>query len=386
MLGSVLTALAALSALYFLVHLYFCLRMRLGVPRLELKQGVPRSSWPKVSMIIPARDEAQGIEAAMLTKLAEPYPDLELILVNDRSTDGTKEIVERLAKEHPRVRALHIDRLPDGWLGKVHALEMGARAATGDLILLSDADVHVAPGTLAAVVAAAEDHGADVVGVWPRFQGVSLAIDAALVGASRWIFMATRAWAAGDPSSRASLGVGAFTLVRRQALLQIGGFQALKLEVADDVGLAQLIKRETGRAMALRGGSNVSLTMYPTMRSFLRGAEKGAVMVNFSAVLATLGALALVLFELAPLAFLAFPETRLLALVAIGAAISGSAVAAEFSGFPMLRAICWPVGALVNGFALARAGALAAAQKGLRWRDTFYPADILRAGRRWKPM
>lgn len=381
-----LTALAALSALYFLVHLYFCLRMRLGVPRLELKQGVPRSSWPKVSMIIPARDEAQGIEAAMLTKLAEPYPDLELILVNDRSTDGTKEIVERLAKEHPRVRALHIDRLPDGWLGKVHALEMGARAATGDLILLSDADVHVAPGTLAAVVAAAEDHGADVVGVWPRFQGVSLAIDAALVGASRWIFMATRAWAAGDPSSRASLGVGAFTLVRRQALLQIGGFQALKLEVADDVGLAQLIKRETGRAMALRGGSNVSLTMYPTMRSFLRGAEKGAVMVNFSAVLATLGALALVLFELAPLAFLAFPETRLLALVAIGAAISGSAVAAEFSGFPMLRAICWPVGALVNGFALARAGALAAAQKGLRWRDTFYPADILRAGRRWKPM
>lgn len=381
-----LTALAALSALYFLVHLYFCLRMRLGVPRLELKQGVPRSSWPKVSMIIPARDEAQGIEAAMLTKLAEPYPDVELILVNDRSTDGTKEIVERLAKEHPRVRALHIDRLPEGWLGKVHALEMGARAATGDLILLSDADVHVAPGTLAAVVAAAEDHRADVVGVWPRFQGVSLAIDAALVGASRWIFMATRAWAAGDPSSRASLGVGAFTLVRRQALLQIGGFQALKLEVADDVGLAQLIKRETGRAMALRGGSNVSLTMYPTMRSFLRGAEKGAVMVNFSAVLATLGALALVLFELAPLAFLAFPETRLLALVAIGAAIGGSAVAAEFSGFPMLRAICWPVGALVNGFALARAGALAAAQKGLRWRDTFYPADILRAGRRWKPM
>lgn len=381
-----LIALAALSALYFLIHLYFCLRMRLGVPRLELKQGVPRAHWPKVSMIIPARDEAQGIEAAMLTKLAEPYPDLELILVNDRSTDGTREIVERLAKEHPRVRALHIDRLPEGWLGKVHALEMGARAATGDLILLSDADVHVAPGTLAAVVAAAEDHRADVVGVWPEFRGVSLAIDAALVGASRWIFMATRAWAAGDPSSRASLGVGAFTLVRKQALLQIGGFHALKLEVADDVGLAQLIKRETGRALALRGGPHVSLTMYPTMRSFLRGAEKGAIMVNFSAVLATLGALGLVALELAPLAFLAFPQTRLLALVAIGAAILGSAVAADFSGFPMLRAIWWPVGALVNGFALARAGALAATQKGLRWRDTFYPAEILRAGRRWKPM
>lgn len=386
MLGSLLIALAALSAFYFVVHLYFCLRMRLGVARLELGQGVPRARWPKVSMIIPARDEAQGIEAAMLTKLAEPYPDLELILVNDRSTDGTREIVERLAKEHPRVRALHIDRLPEGWLGKVHALEVGVRAATGELILLSDADVHVAPGTLAAVVAAAEDHGADVVGVWPRFRGVSLAVDAALVGASRWVFMATRAWAAGDPSSRASLGVGAFTLVRKRALLQIGGFQALKLEVADDVGLAQLIKRETGRALALRGGPNVSLTMYPTMRSFLRGAEKGAVMVNFSAVLAALGALGLVLIELAPLAFLLLPETRLLGAIAIGAAIVGSIVAADFSGFPRLRALWWPVGALVNGFALARAGALAAAQKGLRWRDTFYPADILRAGRRWRPM
>jgi hypothetical protein len=363
LLGSVLIALAALSALYFVVHLYFCLRMRLGVARLELNQAESRTQWPKVSMIIPARDEAQGIEAAMLTKLAEPYPELELILVNDRSTDGTREIVERLAKEHPRVRALHIDRLPEGWLGKVHALEVGA-----------------------AVVAAAEDHGADVVGVWPEFRGVSLAVDAALVGASRWVFISTRAWDAGDPSSRASLGVGAFTLVRKRALAQIGGFQALKLEVADDVGLAQLIKRETGRALALRGGPNVSLTMYPTMRSFLRGAEKGAVVVNFSAVLAALLALGLVLIELAPLAFLALPETRLLGAIAIGAAIVGSIVAADFSGFPRLRAIWWSVGALVNGFALARAGALAAAQKGLRWRDTFYPADILRAGRRWRPM
>ncbi|MFO0725710.1 MAG: glycosyltransferase family 2 protein [Myxococcota bacterium] len=376
--------LAALSAIYFSIHLYFSLRMFFGVVDLNAAPSPAPARWPRVSLIVPARDEALAIEGALLSKLREPYPDLELIVVDDRSTDGTSAIVDRLAAEHPRIRAIHIRELPAGWLGKVHALDVGTKAASGELILLSDADVHIEAGTLEAVVARAELEGADVVGVWPRFLGVNLWIDAGLVAASRQIFGATRAWAASDPASSASLGVGAFTLVRKSALERIGGFAALRLEVSDDVGLAQLIKRETRRALAFRAGPSVSLTMYPTMQSYLRGAEKGAVIVNFSAFIATALALAMVIIECAPLVLVAFEPTRALALVAIAGALLSSALAAHFSGFSLLRGLVWPIGALVNAFALARCGVRAAAQQGMSWRDTFYSAQSLRAGRKWR--
>ncbi len=84
----------------------------------------------------------------MRAKLASDYPDLEIVLVEDRSTDDTPRIADAIAARDPRVRVVHIDSLPEGWLGKVHALEVGVKASTGEWFLLSDADVHLSPTIL----------------------------------------------------------------------------------------------------------------------------------------------------------------------------------------------------------------------------------------------
>ena len=91
----------------------------------------PPTAWPKVSIIVPARDEAAKIEAAMRSKLAIDYPNFELIAVDDRSQDATGPILDRLAAEDSRLRVIHLDSLPEDWLGKSHAMHVAAARAQG---------------------------------------------------------------------------------------------------------------------------------------------------------------------------------------------------------------------------------------------------------------
>src|SRR6185503_6720653 len=112
------------------------------MPVLARQRSPDPPRWPKLSIIIPACNEAASIEAAVTSRLAQDYPDFEVCVIDDRSTDGTGAIVDRLAEGDPRVRAVHITELPEGWLGKVHALHRGVSIATGEWLLLSDADVH----------------------------------------------------------------------------------------------------------------------------------------------------------------------------------------------------------------------------------------------------
>ena len=111
--------------------------------------------------MIPACNEADTLGAALGTLLAQDYPALEILLVNDRSTDGTGDIVDRLAASDPRITALHVRELPQGWLGKVHALHVASERARGDWLLFTDADVHFAPGALRRAVAVARVHQLD---------------------------------------------------------------------------------------------------------------------------------------------------------------------------------------------------------------------------------
>src|SRR5579872_2978529 len=99
------------------------------------------AQWPTVSVIVPARDEAVKIEGAMRSKLAIDYPALEVIAVDDRSQDGTGAILDRLAREDPRLTVVHLDTLPEGWLGKSHAMHVAAATARGKYLLFTDADV-----------------------------------------------------------------------------------------------------------------------------------------------------------------------------------------------------------------------------------------------------
>src|SRR6185295_13223770 len=145
--------LTLLAAAYWAFSLVNALRVVRAVPVLEDVDPPQPLRWPKLTLVIPARSEAAELEGALETRLREDYPDLQLVVVDDRSTDETGAILDRIAARDGRVVPVHVTELPRGWLGKLHAMHQGVQRASGEWILFTDADVHFQPGTLRRAVA-----------------------------------------------------------------------------------------------------------------------------------------------------------------------------------------------------------------------------------------
>ncbi|MCE7874966.1 glycosyltransferase, partial [bacterium CPR1] len=150
-------------------------RMRLAVKRVAcLRDFPPHPDPPGLSIVVAASNEEHTVQAAMSSLLALDYPDLQVIVVNDRSTDRTGDLLERLAARDGRLTVHHVRTLPPGWLGKTHALQQGAGLARHELILFTDADVHFSPDSLRRAVAALQAMDLDhlVVTPWIEARGL----------------------------------------------------------------------------------------------------------------------------------------------------------------------------------------------------------------------
>src|SRR5262245_1903311 len=274
--GVLLTAGLCLGFAYWLVTGVIGL-ISMRTMRVLAQQKPPEPPrWPKLSVIIPACNEAATIEAAVRSRLDQDYPDFEVCVIDDRSTDGTGAIVDRLAEADPRVKAVHVTELPEGWLGKVHALHRGGSMASGEWLLLTDADVHFAPGTLRRAVACAEAWGFDLVVVLAVLWQRGLLVDAALshfLQSTAWALLPSKIEA---PGSKASVGSGVFNMVRRSAYERSPGLPWLKMEVADDIAFGQMMKRSGARCCLMNGRGTVGLSYYDTLREMIRGFEKNS--------------------------------------------------------------------------------------------------------------
>ena len=189
------------------------------IPRLEKSSSEPTVElWPTLSLIIPACNEERSIEAAARSLLEQRYPNLELIFVNDRSTDQTGDIIQRLAEEDSRVTVLHIETLPDGWLGKVHALHRATEVARGDWLLYTDADVSFQPGALQEIVQFAETEGVDHLAGLPRMRpaGVWVGIAIAAFYTTSMFFISSRRVA--DPDDPLMMDIAGFDASSPQIL------------------------------------------------------------------------------------------------------------------------------------------------------------------------
>ncbi len=354
-------------------------------PWLHRVQAAEPARWPSVSVVIPAKDEAATLEAAMATRRAEDYPGLELVLVDDRSTDGTGALADRTAAGMEGLRVEHIRELPPGWLGKVHALQRGAELATGEWVLLTDADVHLAPGTIRRAVAHCEARGIDFLAVVPRMRPVGLLLDATLVVFLQLICMGLRHRAVEDPDSPVGMGSGSFNLVRRAALLEHGLLERVRLEVADDLALGLAAKGAGLRCGVALGGDAVQVTFYPSLGAMFRGSEKNgyAVLGRYSLWRTWAGALGFLLVWLAPvLAIGAWwqPAVQILGAVTLMLATAQLGGLARSNGWSPAVALLWPVGAVLFAAMMIRSGWLGWRRGGLVWRDSFYPTAMLKEG------
>lgn len=278
---------------------------------LRLLHRMPREGplphpLPLVSVLIPARDEERNILRCLKSLLRQDYPRLEILVLDDESSDRTAEIVTRLAAEHPQIRLFHGRPLPPGWHGKAYACHQLAQAAQGEWLLFTDADTVHAPHAVSSALRAALQSQADLVSLFPRTVMNTLGEAVALP----LITVAPMCYLPLGLINRTrhpllALAIGPFMFFRRDFYRRIGGHEAVRRDITEDVFLARLVKQNGGRVALMDGTHTVSVRFYRGLREAWRGFSKSA-FPAFDYELEPLLALLLVNIAvfLAPLGFL----------------------------------------------------------------------------------
>ena len=340
-----------------------------------------------VSVIVPACNEAATLEPALRSLLAQDHPDVQIVLVDDRSTDGTTDLVDRLAADDARITPIHVAELPDGWLGKVHALHVGTAHATADWLLFTDADIRFEPQTLRQTVSFAEAGGYDHVSLIPYVESTSFAhrILTETFGVVLVLAIPMHRVTA-DP--RLYFGVGAFNLVRREVFERTEGFSWLRMEVADDMGLAVLMKRHGARAFAGMAWESLRVQWYDDLGQMMRGLEKNlfATAGHLSWLRTLVIASVIVAAVVTPAvgAFLPAPFGWPFSLAVLAGLALLAAVSWRVHGSNPLSVLCLPFGLLLLTYAMIRSALAYSRHGGAMWRGTLYPTAQLRAGHRVK--
>lgn len=222
----------------------------------------PPAAWPAVAVLVPARNEAASLPRTLPALLAQDYPGPRRVLViDDRSTDGTGDVARSLGAE-----VVAGKDLPEGWAGKVWALHQGAAAATGPMLLLTDADILHGPGSLRRLVAESEAGALALNSRMARLRCESAA-EKLLIPPFVWFFgLLYPMRRVNRPGDRTAAAAGGCILLRRDALDQAGGFESIRGEIIDDVNLAGRIKSTGGRIRLSHGRDQVrSLREYGTL-------------------------------------------------------------------------------------------------------------------------
>lgn len=220
-------------------------------------------NFPRVSILVPARNEADKIEACVKSLLAQRYADFEVLVLDDHSDDETLFILERLAQQDSRLRVLIGKPLPGGWLGKHWACHQLARAASGDLLLFTDADTRHEPNMLRDSVSAFLAEDADMLTIFPREETVTWGERLVIPAIGFFIFsFLPLALVQGMKLPALAVAIGQFMMFRRESLEAVGGFESVRANIMDDVSLARQIIRRGYRWRIMDGTRHVACRMY----------------------------------------------------------------------------------------------------------------------------
>jgi glycosyltransferase involved in cell wall biosynthesis len=378
-------ALQLVAWLVAVTWLWKVIAAALGLPRvpnlLLPQHDISPAGSPSITVIVPARNEAADIASTLHTLLAQDYPNLQIIAIDDRSTDQTGAIIDTIASQHPaKLRVIHVTELPPGWLGKTHAMALAARQASSDYLLFTDADVFFRSDairrSLAHAVATSADHLVTVpttlIHRWD---------EAAILGFFQiFSLWAARPWRISDPEAKHdAIGIGAFNLLRREAYQQVGGFESLRMEIVEDIGLGRRIKRAGLAQRLCFGRGMVSLHWASGAGGLVNVMTKNLwAAFRFYIWLALLGCLWLLIFCVAPAAALFFPPTRLPAILTFAVVAFAYRLLGRHSGLSTWNALFFPFSAMVFVFTLLRSMFITLKQGGIVWRGTFYSLAELR--------
>jgi len=349
------------------------------------RNPVSTAGNPRVSIIVPARNEEAAIEPALRSLLALDYDNYEVIAVDDRSTDRTGEIMDSLQKNSPEslLKVIHHRELPSGWLGKTHAMWTAANQASGEWLLFTDADVMFKPESLRRALAYAEAEHADHVVLFPQMIMHSPGERMMIAFFQTLFVFGHRPWKVADPKTKDHMGVGAFNLVRRSAYEAVGTYKALCMEVVDDMKLGKVVKNAGFAQRNVFGGDLISIHWARGAMGIVNNLTK-----NFFAVLSfqrgrtVLSAFGLLFLNLGPFlgTWLAHGWMRLPYAVALGSMFAIYVGMSRRSSVRPYYFLLHPVSTLLFTYTLLRSMFLALSNDGIVWRGTKYPLEELRKG------
>lgn len=353
------------------------------IPRLGEIEPLTDEQLPSLSIVFAARNEAARVEAAVRSLLAQDYPGLQVVAVDDRSGDATGTILDRLATEDPRLRVVHITELPAGWLGKCHGLAVGEQAARGEWILFTDGDITMSPDAVRRAVSLAIQRQADHVAVAADLEVAHLG-EAMFIAYFVYAFnISQRPWDADNPRSRAHIGIGAFNLVRRAAYERAGGHGAIRMEVLDDMAVGLIVKRSGGRSMFAGHDGMVRARWQEGLPALITGVEKNAFAALRFDVVTTIGAVvAQLALSWIPVLGLLSPDplTRAAAILAWSGVFLAYATTSRVVETRTWHAVTMPLGATLFAYAILASMVQALRRGGIVWRGTLYSLDELRRG------
>jgi glycosyltransferase involved in cell wall biosynthesis len=335
---------------------------------------------PALAIIIAVRNEEEDLEKALHSVCNINYQNYRIVVVNDRSTDSTSEILEKFTSQYPQLTVTTIATLPNGWLGKNNALYQGYLSSTQEWLLFTDADVEFHPDAVSKALSYSVKNKLDHLCVLPHVVSRSQALNSMLGTFTLMMMMQFRPWNVSNPKSTAFIGIGAFNLINRDAYEKIGTHEAIKLRPDDDLKLGYTVKKHGLRSDALSGEHYICLEWYKNIRQFINGLTKNAFAVsdyNITRVIVSMVITFLLLGLPIPLMLIFGNLTiRLMAVLILLFQII-------YMLNPALPTKWWhaliiPFAGTLIVYTIVRATWLTLKQGGIYWRDTFYSLAMLK--------
>lgn len=358
-----------------------------GQPQVEDSGAeIPRDDPLRVTVVIPCKDEEARIERSVRSIVSSDYPFFELVVVDDRSTDRTREIVENLAREDPRITVMSITELPAGWTGKTHALYEGTKRASGDILLFTDGDTELAQDAMSRTLAFFSANDLDMLSLFPGFTHRGFSEHVIYPHLALGLVYFYPLTEVNDQNSSVGLASGTFIMLSRTAYEDVGTWRELRNEITEDIALAVAVKARGRKLMALssndlvrtREFANVAEVCQFWKRTFYGafGKRVGS-LFRLAASYAALALLFVLMISCAML-YAAGKGTVPTNVLLVLSAAAMAAVIVPFSVFLHNQNGHWaygltaPLGIAVSVWVTLSTLVALLADKGIRWRGSLY--------------
>ena len=383
-LGILIPALGVLGSSVWIVIFARLVFARSRIPRLsEVASAEPEGGWPSLAIVFAAKDEAENVARTARAMLSQDYPELRVIAIDDRSTDGTGAILDAIAAEDQRLQVVHIQELPEGWLGKCNALQQGADFASdgAEWLLFTDGDVILSPGTLRRAITYGVEKGLDHLTATPDVPTEAFVERVFMTMFTLSFVLFAPPWDVANRRKKAAIGIGAFNLIRAEVFKSVGGFRNIRLSVDDDMKLGQIIKFAGYRNGFVSGKGDVTVRWHVGAMNMIRGLEKNffaAIDYRLWMIPVSVGGLMTV--GLLPyLALITGPGwVRLICAAGIASPCGIMATMDRQSRLAWYHALFIPLGACLMLAALLRSTYFTLKRGGVTWRHQHYPLAMLK--------